>query len=113
MIEGIIIDTLTTVDIVEIVICGGIILEIYEGFFCNNLGLNSYTELVTDLFEKKDLFKSQGKDLLQNLSKKTGFSVYGLASKRVMNDVIGQIGGFQNNNLYYRDTDSLYIHKEN
>ena len=29
------------------------------------------------MFEKRDLFKSQGKDLLQNLAKKLGLSVYG------------------------------------
>ena len=35
--NGIIIDTLTSVDIVEIVKYGGIILEICEGLFCHNL----------------------------------------------------------------------------
>ena len=68
--NGIIIDTLTSIDIVEIVKCGGVILEIYEGFFCHNLNFNPYTEFVTDMFEKRDLFKSQEKDLLQNLAKK-------------------------------------------
>ena len=68
--NGIIIDTLTSVDIVEIVKCGGVILHIYEGFFCHNLEFNPYTEFVTDMFQKRDLFKSQGKDLLQNLAKK-------------------------------------------
>ena len=68
--NGIIIDTLTSNDIVEIVKCecGGVILEIYEGFFCHNLNFIPYTEFVTDMFEKRDLFKSQGKDLLQNLA---------------------------------------------
>ena len=70
--KGIIIDSLTIVDIVEIIKCGGIILEVYEGFFCHNLEYNPYTEFVTDMFEKRDLFKSQGKDLLQNLAKKIG-----------------------------------------
>ena len=32
-------------------------------------------------------------------------------SKRMMNNVIKQIGGFYNNSIYYIDTDSLYIHK--
>ena len=35
--NGIIIDTLTSVDILEIVNCGGVILEVFEGFFCHNL----------------------------------------------------------------------------
>ena len=49
----IIIDTLTSVDIVEIVKCGGIILAVFEGFFCHNIDYNPYTEFVIDLFEKK------------------------------------------------------------
>ena len=32
-------------------------------------------------------------------------------SKRLMNDVIKQIGGFYNKSIYYTDTDSLYNHK--
>ena len=75
--NGIIIDTLTSVDIVEIVKCGGVILEVFEGFFSHNLEFNPYTEFVTDMFQKRDMFKSQGKDLLQNLAKKIGLSVYG------------------------------------
>ena len=178
--NGIIIDTLTSVDIVEIVKYGGEVLEVYEGFFCYNLEYNPYTEIVTDMFQKRDMFKSQGKDLLQNLAKKIGLSVYGgnirkdineeykcvtenwmrenfddrvkewfplkngnlivkleddggvddydkaksintmpshfgsyilSHSKRLMNNVINQIKGFYNNNIYYTDTDSLYIHK--
>ena len=75
--NGIKIDILTSADIVEIVKCGGIILELFEGFFCHNLEHNPKTVFVTDMFEKRDLFKSQGKDLLQNLAKKIGLSVYG------------------------------------
>ena len=84
--NGIIIDTLTNIDIVEIVKCGGIILEVYEGFFCHNLEYNPYTEFVTDMSEKRDLFKSQGKDLLQNLAKKIGLSVYGGNFRKDINE---------------------------
>ena len=84
--NGIIIDTLTSVDIVEIVKYGGDILDIYEGFFCHNLEFNPYTEFVTDMFEKRDLFKSQGKDLLQNLAKKIGLSVYGGNIRKDINE---------------------------
>ena len=142
---------------------------------------NPYTDFVTDKFEKRDLFKAQGKDLLQNLAKKIGLSVYGgiirkdkneeykcvtencmkenfddrvkewfslkngdfivklednegvddfdkpksvntvpfhfgscilSHSKRLMNDVIKQIGGFYNDSIYYTNTNSLYIHKK-
>ena len=51
--NGIIIDTLTSVDIVEKVKCGGIILEIFEGFFCHNLEYNPYTEFVTVCLKKE------------------------------------------------------------
>ena len=84
--NGIITDTLTSVDIVEIVKYGGIILEIYEGFFCHNLEYNPYTEFVTHMFEKRDLFKSQGEDLLQNLAKKIGLSVYGGNNRKDINE---------------------------
>ena len=57
--NGIVVDTLTSIDIVEIVKPGGVVLDVYEGFFCHNLEFNPYTEFVTDMFEKRDLFKSQ------------------------------------------------------
>ena len=60
--NGIIMDNLTGSDIVEIVKCGGIILEVCEGFFYRNLEFNLHTEFVTDMFEKRVLFESQGKD---------------------------------------------------
>ena len=64
--NGIIVDTLTSVDIVEIVKCAGVVLEIYEGFFCLNLEFVRHTEFVNALFDKRDFFKSQRKILLQN-----------------------------------------------
>ena len=84
--NAIIIDTLTSIDIVEIVKCGGVILDVYEGFFCHNLEYNPYTEFVTDMFEKRDLFKSQGKDLLQNLAEKIGLAVYGGNIRKDINE---------------------------
>ena len=66
--NGIVIDLLTSIDILEIIKWGGVILEVYEGFFCHNLECIPFTEFVTDMFEKRDFFKSQGKDLLQNLA---------------------------------------------
>ena len=54
--------------------------------FCYNLEYNPYTEIVTNMFEKRDLFKSQGKDLLQNLAKKIGLSVYGGNIRKDINE---------------------------
>ena len=52
-------------------------MEVFEGLFCHDLKYNTYPEVVTDMFEKRDLFKSQRKDLLQNLAEKISLSIYG------------------------------------
>ena len=52
--NGVILDTLTNVDIVEIKKYGGFILEVFEGFFCDKLEYNPYSEFVTDIIEKID-----------------------------------------------------------
>ena len=75
--NGILIDIFPSVYIVEIIKCGGIILEFSEGFFCHVLEYNPHTEFNTDMFEERDIFKSQGKALLQNLAKWIGLPVYG------------------------------------
>ena len=74
----ILIDVLTGVHIFEIVKYGDNILETFRGFFCHNLENNPSTELLTDMFEKRDLFKSQGKHLAQKLVKMIGLSVISL-----------------------------------
>ena len=71
--NGILLDFLLCVDIVEIVDCGGVILELFERFFCYNLDYNPYTDFVTDMFEKRDLFKAQGRYILQNLAKRSDY----------------------------------------
>ena len=80
------IDTLTCVDIVEIVKCGGNILEVFEFFLCHNLEKNRYTEFVSDMFEKRDLFNTQGKALVQNLAKNIGLPVYGDNTRKDINE---------------------------
>ena len=86
MTYGLFISNLTSVDIVETVKCGGKILEVFEGFNCHNLEYNLFTEFVTDMFEKRDLIKSQGKDLLQKLAEKIGLSVYGCSIRKDINE---------------------------
>ena len=66
--NGITIDTLTSVGIVEVVKGGGVNLEVFEGFFHRSLEYTLHREFVTDMFEKGDFLKSQGKDLLPNLA---------------------------------------------
>ena len=77
---------MTTIETVEIVKCGGKIMELYEAFFNHNLGYNPYTEFVTDMFEKRDLIKSQGKDLLQNLADSIGLSINGGDIRKDINE---------------------------
>ena len=72
--------------LLKIVKGGAVILEVYGGFFCLNLEYNPYNEVVTDMFEKRDSFNSQGKDLLQNLVKKIGLSVYGGRIRKDINE---------------------------
>ena len=60
--NGVTIGTLTSVDNIEVLKFGSVLLEVFEGFFCHNLEYKPYKEFVTDMFEKRVLFKSQGKD---------------------------------------------------
>ena len=84
--NGVIIDTLTSVDTAGIVKYGGIVLEVFEGFFCHNLEYNNYTEFATDMFEKRDFFKSQVKNSLQILAKKIGLSVFSGKIRKNINE---------------------------
>ena len=85
--NGTIIDSLTSFDIFGIVKCGGVILEVYEGSFRHNQEYNPYTDFVTDMFEKRGSFKAQGRDLLENLAKKSGLSVHGGNIRKDINEV--------------------------
>ena len=83
---GVLMDTLTSVDIVEMFKCGGAILEVFEVLLCHNLEDNAYTEFFTDMFGKRDFSKSRGNDSLQNLAKKIGISVYGGKIRKNINE---------------------------
>ena len=85
--NGIVVGTSTGVDIVEIVKYGGIILEVFEGFFCHKLEYNPSAEFVTDMFEKRNLFKSRGKDFVPNIAR-IGLSVYGGSIRKNINEEI-------------------------
>ena len=171
---------LTSVDIEEVVRIGGIIKEFYEGFICDNLDYNPFKEYILDMTAKRNEYKKQGKNILQDMCKKISKGTYGGCircdiheilkcvsenwmeteyddrvkediplksgnylvnvkdhngvddnvvskkvnsqpfqfgslilshSKRLMNDVILALDGFKNNKIYYGDTDSVYIHK--
>ena len=79
-------NTPNSVDIVENIHFGGVILEVYHGFICHNMQYNPYVDFVNDLVGKRDLFKNQGKDWSQTLFKKCNNSVYGRIIRRIFTD---------------------------
>ena len=177
--NGDIIDYVTSVDLEEIVRIGGLVLKFYEGFICDNLEFNPFSNFIIDMTAKRNYYK-KGKKILQTMCKAISLGSYGSCirrdinekfkcvtenwmntefddrvknwfplengnfmvnisdhdgvddngiskkinsqpfhlgsfilshSKRLMKDVILSLDGFKNNKIYYGDTDSIYIHK--
>ena len=175
--NGYIIDTLTSVDIQEIVKMGGKVIQIYEGvLYRENFEVSPFGKVIDKLFALRQKYKDEGNDVMQLLVKLLMNSLYGEQirkdieekftyksqmwmeieydervkdywkisgnnyivkmiddagledeikkvntmplhpgafvlsnSKRIMNNFIHAIGGFHTNDVYYTDTDSLYI----
>ena len=61
---------LTSVDIEEVVRIGGVIKEFYEGFICDNLDYNPFREYILDMTAKRNEYKKQGENILQDMCKK-------------------------------------------
>ena len=175
--NGYIVDTLTSVDIQEIVKIGGKIIEIYEGvIYRENFKVSPFRKVIGYLFKLRQKYKDEGNDVMQLSVKLLMNSLYGEQirkdieekfacksqmwmeteydekvkdywkisninyivkmiddmgledeikkintmplhlgafvlsnSKRIMNNFIHAIDGFYTNDVYYTDTDSLYI----
>ena len=175
--NGYIVDTLTSVDIQEIVKIGGKVIEIYEGVvYRENFKVSPFRKVIDKLFALRQKYKDEGNDVMQLLVKLLMNSLYGenirkdieekftckseywmqteydervkdywkisnfnyivkmiddagledevkklntmplhlgafvlSNSKRIMNNFIHAINGFYTNDVYYTDTDSLYI----
>ena len=175
--NGYIIDTLTSVDIQEIVKIGGKVVEIYEGvIYRENFKVSPFRKIIDILFKLRQKYKDEKNEVMQLLVKLLMNSVYGEQirqdieekfackselwmqteydervkdywkisnivyivkmiddpgledeikkintmplhvgafvlsnSKRIMNNFIHAIDGFYTNDVYYTDTDSLYI----
>ena len=178
--NGYIIDTLTSVDIQEIVKIGGKVVEIYEGFIYREIfKVSPFRKVIDKLFVLRQKYKDEKNDLIQGLIKLVMNSLYGVQTrrdisesyfcksetwmktefdenvldywklpngnyivkmkkddgldddcdikntlpavlgafilsnrKRIMNNFIREINGFNNNSIYYGDIDSLYIEKK-
>ena len=175
--NGYIVDTLTSVDIQEIVKIGGKVIQIYEGFiYRENFKVSPFRKVISKLFALRQKYKVEGNDVMQLLVKFLMNSLYGenirkdieekfackseywmqteydervkvywkisginyiikmiddagledelkklntmplhsgafvlSNSKRIMNNFIHAIDGFYTNDVYYTDTDNLYI----
>ena len=175
--NGYIVDTLTSVDIQEIVKIGGKIIEIYEGvIYRENFAVSPFRKVIDILFKLRQKYKDEGNEVMQLLVKLLMNSLYGenirkdieerftcksemwmqseydervkdywkisginyivkmiddkgledeikkvntmplhlgafvlSNSKRIMNNFIHAINGFYTNDIFYTDTDSLYI----
>ena len=76
--NGYIIDTLTSVDIQEIVKIGGEVVEIYEGvIYRENFKVNPFRKVVDRLFNSRQKYKDENNDVMQLLVKLIMNSFYG------------------------------------
>ena len=175
--NGYIVDTLTSVDIQEIVRIGGKVIEIYEGvIYRENFIVSPFRNVLDIFFKLRQKYKDEDNEVMQLLVKLLMNSLYGEQirkdieekfackselwmqteydervkdywkisninyivkmidgkgledeirkvntmplhlgafvlsnSKRIMNNFIHAINGFYTNDVYYTDTDNLYI----
>ena len=76
--NGYITDTLTSVDIEEIVKIRGKVIEVHEGvLYRKNLKESPFKEFINNLFELRAKYKSEGEDILQEMVKLIMNSLYG------------------------------------
>ena len=76
--NGYIIDTLTSVDIQEIVKIGGEVVEIYEGvIYRENFKVSPFRKVIDILFKLRQKYKDEGNEVMQLLVKLLMNSLYG------------------------------------
>ena len=85
--NGYIIDTLTSVDIQEIVKIGGKVVEIYEGvIYRENFKVSPLRRIIENLFASRQKNKDEKNDLMQGLVKLIMNSLYGVQIRRDINE---------------------------
>ena len=68
--KGYMIDTLTSVDISEIVKIGGRVIEIYEGvIYRENFRISPFRKVIKKFFASRKKYKDEHNDLMQGLGK--------------------------------------------
>ena len=81
--NGSIIDTLTSVDIQEIVKIGGRVIEIYEGVvYRENFKISPFRKVIEKLFALRQKYKDEKNDLMQGLVKLIMNSLCGVQIRR-------------------------------
>ena len=76
--NGYIVDTLTSVDIQEIVKIGGEVIEIFEGvIYRENFKINPFRKVIDVLFKLRQKYKDKNDDVMQLLVKLLMNSLYG------------------------------------
>ena len=85
--NGYIIDTLTSVDICEIVKNGGKVIEIYEGvIYRENFKVSPFRKVIEKLFALRQKYKDEKNDLMQGLVKLIMNSLYGVQIRKDINE---------------------------
>ena len=81
--NGYIIDTLTSVDICEIVKTGGRVIEIYEGvIYRENFKISPFRKGIEKLFAPRQKYEDEHNDLMQKLVKLIMNSLYGVQIRK-------------------------------
>ena len=81
--NGYIIDTLTSVDIQEIVKIGGKVVEIYEGvIYKENFKISPFRKVIDILFKLRQKYKDEGNEVMQLLVKLLMNALYGEQTRK-------------------------------
>ena len=81
--NGYIIDTLTSVDIQEIVKIGGRVIQIYEGvIYRENFKISPFRKVIEKMFALRQKYKDEHNDLMQKLVKLILVSLYGVQLRK-------------------------------
>ena len=85
--NGYILDTLTSIDIQEIVKTGGKVIEIYDGvYYKENFKIGPFRKVTEKLFALRKKYKDEHNDLMQGLVKLIMNSLYGVEKRRDFDD---------------------------
>ena len=80
-------DTLTSVDICEIVKIGRKVIQIYEGvIYRENFKISAFRKVIEKLFTLKQRYRDEKNDLKQGLVKLNMNSVYGIQKRKDVNE---------------------------